>query len=99
MNYCVEISPAADFEIADSIQWYEKQEIGLGRQFEVILESAIESIRQDPIRFPKVDGEIRRAIVRRFPFIILFTGTNSTISVFAVFHTSRNPTIWRGRID
>lgn len=99
MNFHVEISPAADFDIVDSIQWYEAQETGLGRRFEATLESMIELISQNPKKFPKVDGEVRRTIVRRFPFIILFTATDDLISIFAVFHTSRNPMIWRGRID
>jgi len=99
MKFSVEISPAADFDIADSIEWYEAQATGLGRRFETLLESVIESIRQNPIRFPKVDGDARQAVILRFPFIILFTVTDNTISVFAVFHTSRNPAIWRGRID
>ncbi len=99
MKFRVEISPAADFEIADSIEWYEAQETGLGRRFEATLESIIELIRRNPKKFTKVDGEVRRTIVRRFPFIILFTVTDDIISIFAVFHTSRNPMIWRGRID
>ena len=99
MKFHVEISPAADFEIADSIEWYEAQENGLGRRFESTLESIVELIRRNPKKFPKVDGEVRRTIVRRFPFIILFTVTDDIISIFSVFHTSRNPMIWRDRID
>ena len=38
-----------------------------------------------------------RALVRRFPYAVFYEYTGDTITVYCVFHTSRDPAIWQGR--
>ena len=77
-------------EFDDSIAWYENQREGLGHEFRTAIEQYFERIADRPERFPKVRGEVRRAVVlRRFPFVIHFLIEPNRIVILSVFHTSR----------
>jgi len=80
---------AAD-EFDDSIAWYESQREGLGREFRATIEDYFQQIADQPEWFTRVRGEVRRAVVRRFPFVIHFLIEPERIVILSVFHTSRN---------
>jgi plasmid stabilization system protein ParE len=40
----------------------------------------------------------RRALIRRFPFAIFYEYAGAEVTVYAVFHTSRDPEKWRQRL-
>jgi plasmid stabilization system protein ParE len=81
----------AEKEFDDSIAFYESQREGLGREFRATVEEYFQQIAGNPEWFPEVRGEVRRAVVRRFPFVIHFLVEKQRIVVLSVFHTSRNP--------
>ena len=82
----------AEKEFDDSIAWYESQRGGLGREFRAAIEQYFQRIAHNAGRFPKIRGEVRRAVVlRRFPFVIHFLIEPERIVVLSVFHTSREP--------
>ncbi len=82
----------AEQEFDDSIAWYEDEREGLGREFRATIEEYFQRIGDNPERFPKVRGEVRRAVVlRRFPFVIHFLIEAKRIVILSVFHTNRNP--------
>lgn len=78
-------------EFDDSIAWYENQREGLGQEFRAHIEDHFQQITDHPEWFTKVRGEVRRAVVRRFPFVIHFLLEPECIVVLSVFHTSRSP--------
>jgi plasmid stabilization system protein ParE len=82
----------AEKEFDDSIAWYESRREGLGREFRPAIEQYFDRIADNPKRFPKIRGEVRRAVIlRRFPFVIHFLIEAERIVVLSVFHTSREP--------
>jgi toxin ParE1/3/4 len=81
----------AEEEFDDSIAWYESQREGWGREFRATIEDYFQQIADHPEWFTKVRGEVRRAVVRRFPFVIHFLMEPERIVVLSVFHTSRDP--------
>jgi len=79
-------------EFDASIAYYEKQREGLGREFRTAIEHYFQRIADNPKGFPKIRGEVRRAVVlRRFPLVIHFLIETERIVILSVFHTSRNP--------
>jgi plasmid stabilization system protein ParE len=40
----------------------------------------------------------RRALIRRFPFAIFYEYAEGAVTVYSVFHTSRDPEKWRQRL-
>ena len=55
-------------EFLSAIKWYEGQRRGLGTEFEFACRAAIALIEQHSSSFPFVHGEIRRVVLRRFPY-------------------------------
>ena len=49
------------------------------------------------VAFPAVYGQIRRALLRRFPYGIFYTLEEDVIVILACFHTKRDPKTMRNR--
>jgi plasmid stabilization system protein ParE len=82
----------AEREFYKSIAWYESERKGLGREFRAAIEHQFERIADQPEWFPKIRGDVRRAVIlRRFPFVIHFLIEPERIVILSVFHTSREP--------
>jgi toxin ParE1/3/4 len=63
--------PAAAVEIETAYRWYEKEREGLGYQFLEAVDSMVKVIAENPERFPAILKDIRRAVLRRFPYAFL----------------------------
>jgi hypothetical protein len=59
--------------------------------FIISIENAIEAILQDPLRWRRVDEDVRRCLTRVFPYAILYTIEDDYILIVAVAHCSREP--------
>ncbi len=81
----------AEQEFDDSIAWYEGQREGFGQAFRVAIEESFQRIAANPEWFPEVRGQVRRAVVRRFPFVVHFLIEKERVVILSVFHASREP--------
>ena len=97
MTYKVVFRRPAQREFADAALWYEERRVGLGAEFTAEVALAIESIAQNPARFPIMHRDVRCIRARRFPYSVFFRIESARIVVLAVFHARRNPRIWQGR--
>ncbi len=85
-------------DIESSLEWYNKQSSGLGTRFGKQVSHQINSLKLNPEAFGIRYLNVRCMLIKGFPFLVHFTtGENNTVSIFAVFHTSRNPKIWTKR--
>jgi len=87
----------AEAELADAFAWYEARETGLGVDLINVVEVALAEIRRRPESFQRVHGEVRRALLKRFPYGVFFVADEGRITVIAVFHASRDPKVWQAR--
>jgi plasmid stabilization system protein ParE len=55
-------------------------------------------IARAPLMWPVVRGDARRRLVRRFPYAVIYLAEPEHIEVLAVFHSSRDPKQWHGRV-
>lgn len=90
-------APEAEQDIADAYAWYENRRAGLGEEFLSSLEACLESIRRDPEIYSKFFEDYRRGLMRRFPYAVFYEQEKNTITIYGVFHTSRDPAKWRLR--
>jgi toxin ParE1/3/4 len=90
---------AARRELNEAVLWYEDQKPGLGVRFFTAVQETIAHIVENPRRFPVVYRDLRQAPVSRFPYLIFFVAQPNRLEIFAVFHTSRAPEIWKERRD
>lgn len=97
MTYTAVIRPQAAEEARRARLWYEKQKPGLGARFVSAIDEAIQRIASNPLAFPLVHGEIRRTVVRQFPFGIYFRVQARDVVILAVMHGRRHPRRWRLR--
>jgi hypothetical protein len=45
-----------------------------------------------------VHENYRRGLVRRFPYSVFYEYANDTVTVYCIFHHSRDPGKWRRRL-
>ena len=64
--------PQAEQEMLEAARYYESQATGLGVDYLSEIERAIVAVGESPETWPKIEGELKRRLVRRFPFGILF---------------------------
>ena len=97
MSLPVIFRPIARLEMHEAMGWYQKQKEGLEAEFKAAVDQMVERIAAAPLRFSPVRGEIRRALLRRFPYALHFVPEPNAIIVLAVFHTKRDPRHLEGR--
>ena len=90
-------TPEADAELTEARQWYSHQRKDLDLRFMLCIEEALSRILDHPRLFPVVYGNLRRAVVRRFPFAIIYEVAADEIQIIAVFQSRRNPEVWKSR--
>ena len=88
----------ADDDVAESYEWYESREPGLGEDFLRCVEACVMTIQRHPHLYPVAVDEFRRALVRRFPYEIIYETTLDSIIIYSVFHCSQDPQKWRKRL-
>ena len=96
--FTVIFTPAAQTELIDAQDWYENEAPGLGRRFRVAIDGLVERMSASPRQFPVVFKNVRRALLRRFPYMLFFVIEGERLYVIACFHASRNPLHWQRRV-
>lgn len=90
--------PEAEQEMLEAAIYYQSQSPGLGVDYLSEVDRGVQAISESPITWPVVKGELRRRLVRRFPFGILYRIEPDEIVIIAVAHLRRKPGYWRKRI-
>lgn len=97
MTPALVIRREVEAELKTVYDWYEEKETGLGDQFLLCIDAAFSAIRRSPGMFPIVHKQVRRVLIRRFPYGIYYLVEEKKIAVIAVFHARRNPMGWKTR--
>lgn len=92
----IRIDPNAHDDLRRSSQWYEDQRPGLGHEFLEEVDMVFTRIGRTPLRFPEVEPNVRRALLRRFPFAVYFS-KGDVVEIIAVLHMRRDPESCRTR--
>lgn len=87
----------AEVEFNDAVQYYEEVGPGLGYDFATEVYATIQRSTILPKAWPVIDGDIRRSLVNRFPYGILYAVENEGIAIVAVMHLHRHPDYWKHR--
>lgn len=95
--FTVIFTQAARVELIEAQDWYEGEAAGLGRYFREAIDALAERLSIDPQQFPVVFKNVRRALLRRFPYALFFVVAGDTLFVIACFHASRDPLRWQKR--
>ena len=93
----IRLLPEAKDEFDAAVDWYEQQRPGLGTAFLERVRETFARIASNPQLHAAVHQDVRRAVVRKFPYGVLYKEEAGEIVVVAVFHSARDPNIWQGR--
>jgi hypothetical protein len=89
----------AKMEIDDAFEYYECEVPGLGVQFKQQIKKGIGRICDYPYAWPVEKGDIRRYILHRFPYKILFSIEKDYVYIVAIAHCHRRPDYWINRVN
>ena len=90
--------PEAEEEMMASSLFYETRIKGLGYKFLKEIERSLTLISPSPETWPVFSEDIRRFLLRRFPFGLLYEIHSEHLYIVAVMHLHREPYYWRSRL-
>lgn len=89
--------PESEEEFNKAIEYYENIELGLGYDFALEVYSAIQLSVEFPKAWAILESDIRRSLVRRFPYGVLYSVEKEEIFVIAIMNLHRDPDYWKHR--
>ncbi len=98
MSLPIRLLPEARDEFDEATDWYEQKQAGLGATFVARVRDVLNRIAVNPQLHAVVYQDVRKAVVRQFPYVVLYREEAGEVLVVAVFHTARDPGVWQGRI-
>jgi toxin ParE1/3/4 len=78
-------------------RYYNQQVPGLGDTFVNEVEAGIGVVLSGPTVWRIIEDDVRRYLVRRFPYGIYYTIENEVIVIWPVKHLHRDPDYWQHR--
>jgi plasmid stabilization system protein ParE len=87
----------AKAEIQAAYQWFEREREGLGEEFLRAVDRVVGIIAEYPEGFPVVHRDIRRAVLKRFPYAVVYRLKADHVIVVGCFHSKRDPKSWLAR--
>jgi plasmid stabilization system protein ParE len=85
-------------DLRQALEWYREQSPRAALEFRIAVSSVILHIVQAPHRWPTYLYQTRRAVMRRFPFSVVYMDDSDVVSIVAVAHNKRRPGYWRDRL-
>jgi len=81
----------AIFDIKVARAWFESKSPGLGKRFVEEVRHYLIYIRQNPSHYQIKNADYREAVLKVFPYVIIYTTSQQETVVFAVFPTAKSP--------
>ncbi|MBP9206889.1 MAG: hypothetical protein KBG28_23155 [Kofleriaceae bacterium] len=103
MRKAIRIDAEAEAEISHAIDRYEQQREGLGAAFWEELRTAMGTLEAPGpecglvVGLPRELG-VRRKLLTRFPYAIVFIEGDTFVRVISVMHGHRRPAYWNRRL-
>lgn len=89
----------AEQEVEDAVNWYNYQAAGIGDEFLDELDRAVRRASSFPKSCTEIESGLRRCLLARFPYGLIYGLENETVIVIAVAHLHRKPKYWIDRIE
>jgi plasmid stabilization system protein ParE len=97
MSLRVMFHELAEVELNEATQYYASEVASLGLAFLAEVERSIEQIRDHPEAAPIIHKIVRRRLLRRFPYSILYTIGDDAVHILAIANQKRRPFYWHRR--
>lgn len=94
----VEFHPHARADFLDAVDWYNGERAGLGASFANAVQRTVERIAMARSTGSLAGAALRRMLVPKFPYCVIYAAEPSRLWIVAVAHFRRRPTYWRDRL-
>jgi len=94
----IELTLAADLELAEAIAYYNSRTLGLGSRFLIEFEEACGRIIAYPDAWQSLTKNVCRYQLKDFPYGLVYAIEDDVALVIAVMHLKRRPGYWRKRL-
>ncbi len=91
MPYKFTVTPSALLDLQLGIEYYDRQEFGLGRKFEAHINLFFEKINEFPLSASFAYDNVRFKVVNNFPYIIFYAVSEDKVQILRVFNTYQKP--------
>lgn len=89
---------AATSEFEEAVAYYNEKRAGLGFEFADEIKEAISRIRNYPEAWAPISDRLRRCVVHRFPYRVIYEKREDLLVIVAIQHHRRAPENWRTRL-
>ena len=90
--YKLNVWEEAKSDIINGYKWYEEKRFGLGKEFANEVEQVLEYIEKYPEHYQiKYRKKYREAVLKRFPYLIIYEIIKNEVVVYSVFPSKDNP--------
>jgi plasmid stabilization system protein ParE len=94
----VVLLPKARNDLAKAARYLELEKTGLGGRLTDEVQDALERLSANPNVGAEVAPGVRKLLVRRFPYSLIYRIIPEYVLVLAVVHHRRHPRRWQGRL-
>jgi len=98
LTIAVGVAEAAEADIAGTAAWYDQHARGLGATFIGQVDAVIEKLRHHPEMYQVVFAPVRRAVIHRFPFAVIYHVRPASVEVLGVLPCRADPELLQQRI-
>jgi hypothetical protein len=88
----------AELEFHETVAYLDRQVAGLGDRFIDAVQATIDHVRTNPNVGSRISKMVRKAVLRRFPYNVLYVDDPQGIVIVAIAPHKRRPGYWRKRL-
>lgn len=97
MTFRYILSPFAEEDLDAIHEWYQQCDENVFKRFDKAISEKLTSILSNPHQNPIIHRDIRRAVMKKFPYSIFYQIIEDRIIILSVLHHKRNPRVWKKR--
>jgi toxin ParE1/3/4 len=90
VKYVLDIKTSAKKGVFEAFDYYESKRKGLGLRFLDDWETHVDIINQDPLLFQKKHKNFRQALIKPYPYHIIYEVEGNLISIYKVIYAGRS---------
>ena len=90
MKYILDVKTSAEKGVLEAFDYYEDKQKGLGDRFLDYWETHLDIIKQGPLSFQKKHKDFRQALIKPYPYHIIYEVEGNIITVYKVIFAGRS---------
>jgi len=98
VTYTLRFLPEVEDDVVVGYAWYEAKTRGLGEEFLRVFYVGVGDVSRNPLLYSMGHRDVRRRLLRRFPYTIYFRIEGNEVIVLGLFHCARDPRTVRAKL-